>query len=114
MVPGRISESKESFPHELQFYALFELHQHVDVIQTMRKIVIRVENSPLIRKYDQAPQNKNDRFVTKSTCYHAALMATEIEAKAICTLTNSGYMYPLFVKVQMAFASISVAMRAAW
>ena len=63
----------------------------VAVIQTMRKIVIRVENSPLIRKYDQAPQNKNDRFITKSTCYHAALMATEIEAKAICTLTNSGY-----------------------
>ena len=63
----------------------------VDVIQTMRKIVIRVENSPLIRKYDRAPQNKNDRFITKSTCYHAALMATEIEAKAICTLTNSGY-----------------------
>lgn len=63
----------------------------VEVIQTMRKIVISVENSPLIRKYDQAPQNKNDRFITKSTCYHAALMATEIEAKAICTLTNSGY-----------------------
>ena len=63
----------------------------VDVIRTMRKIVIRVENSPLIRKYDQAPQNKNDRFITKSICYHAALMATEIEAKAICTLTNSGY-----------------------
>ena len=63
----------------------------VEVIQTMRKIVIRVENSPLIRKYNQAPQNKNDRFITKSTCYHAALMATEIEAKAICTLTNSGY-----------------------
>jgi len=63
----------------------------VEVIQTMRKIVIRVENSPLIRKYDQVPQNKNDRFITKSTCYHAALMATEIEAKAICTLTNSGY-----------------------
>ena len=63
----------------------------VEVIKTMRKIVISVENSPLIRKYDQAPQNKNDRFITKSTCYHAALMATEIEAKAICTLTNSGY-----------------------
>ena len=63
----------------------------VEVIQTMRKIVISVENSPLIRKYDQIPQNKNDRFITKSTCYHAALMATEIEAKAICTLTNSGY-----------------------
>jgi len=63
----------------------------VEVIQTMRKIVVHVENSPLIRKHSQAPQNKNDRFITKSTCYHAALMATEIEAKAICTLTNSGY-----------------------
>ena len=63
----------------------------VEVIQTMRKIVISVENSPLIRKYGHVPQNKNDRFITKSTCYHAALMATEIEAKAICTLTNSGY-----------------------
>ena len=63
----------------------------VEVIQTMRKILVSVENSPLIRKYNQEPQNKNDRFITKSTCYHAALMATEIEAKAICTLTNSGY-----------------------
>ena len=63
----------------------------VEVIQTMRKIIVNVENSPLILKHSQAPQNKNDRFITKSTCYHAALMATEIEAKAICTLTNSGY-----------------------
>ncbi|MCH2655280.1 MAG: pyruvate kinase [Flavobacteriales bacterium] len=63
----------------------------VKVIQTMRKIVVHVETSPLILKHSQAPQNKNDRFITKSTCYHAALMATEIEAKAICTLTNSGY-----------------------
>lgn len=63
----------------------------VEVIQTMRKIVVGVENSPLINLHMQAPQNKNDRFITKSTCYHAALMANEIEAKAICTLTNSGY-----------------------
>jgi pyruvate kinase len=27
----------------------------------------------------------------KSICYHAALMANEIKAKAISTLTNSGY-----------------------
>ena len=63
----------------------------IEVIQTMRKIVVHVENSPLIHKHSQPPQNKNDRFITKSTCYHATLMATEIEAKAICTLTNSGY-----------------------
>lgn len=63
----------------------------VEVIQTMRKIVVSVENSPHIQVPLGAPQNKNDRFVTKSVCYHAATMANEIEAKAICTLTNSGY-----------------------
>lgn len=63
----------------------------VEVIQTMRKIVVSVENSPHIQVPLGAPQNKNDRFITKSVCYHAAIMANEIEAKAICTLTNSGY-----------------------
>ena len=63
----------------------------VEVIQTMRKIVVSVENSPHIQVPVSAPQNKNDRFITKSVCYHAATMANEIEAKAICTLTNSGY-----------------------
>ena len=57
----------------------------------MRKIVVSVENSPHIQVPLGAPQNKNDRFITKSVCYHAAIMANEIEAKAICTLTNSGY-----------------------
>lgn len=63
----------------------------VEVIQTMRKIVVSVENSPHIQVPVSAPQNKNDRFITKSVCYHAATMANEIEAKAICALTNSGY-----------------------
>lgn len=63
----------------------------VEVIQTMRKIVVSVENSPLIKVPLSAPKNKNERFITKSVCYHAATMANEIEAKAICTLTNSGY-----------------------
>lgn len=63
----------------------------VEVVQTIRKIVVSVENSPHIQVPLQAPQNKNDRFITKSVCYHAATMANEIQAKAICTLTNSGY-----------------------
>ena len=63
----------------------------VEVIQTMRRIVVSVENSSLIQVPRKAPKNKNDRFVTKSVCYHAATMADEIDAKAICTLTNSGY-----------------------
>ena len=63
----------------------------VEVIQTMRRIVVSVENSPLIQVPHKAPKKKNARFVTKSVCYLAATMADEIEAKAICTLTNSGY-----------------------
>tara|TARA_R110002072_G_scaffold174802_17_gene330552 strand:+ start:7228 stop:8655 length:1428 start_codon:yes stop_codon:yes gene_type:complete len=63
----------------------------VQVIETMAKILKSVENSRLIRVPQEPPQIKTNRYVTKSVCYHAALMANEIEAKAICTLTNSGY-----------------------
>ena len=63
----------------------------VAVIKTMTKILKSVENSELIRVPQHPPQVKTNRYVTKSICYHAALMANEIEAEAICTLTNSGY-----------------------
>jgi pyruvate kinase len=63
----------------------------VEVIKTMTKIIQSVENSPLIRVPQAPPQVKTPRYITKSVCYHAALMANEIEAKGICTLTNSGY-----------------------
>jgi len=63
----------------------------VQVIQKMAQILKSVENSPLINVPQEAPQIKTKRYITKSICYHAALMANEIEASAICTLTNSGY-----------------------
>ena len=63
----------------------------VAVIKTMSKILKSVENSELIRVPHEPPQIKTNRYVTKSICYHAAHMANEIEAEAICTLTNSGY-----------------------
>lgn len=63
----------------------------VQVIQKMANILRNVENSPLIRVPQQPPHIKTNRYITKSICYHAATMANEIEAKAICTLTNSGY-----------------------
>ncbi len=63
----------------------------VAVIKTMAKILRSVENSELIRVPQEPPQIKTNRYITKSICYHAAHMANEIEAKAICTLTNSGY-----------------------
>jgi len=63
----------------------------VQVIQKMTQILKSVENSPLIRVPHEAPQIQTKRYLTKSICYHAALMANEIDASAICTLTNSGY-----------------------
>ena len=63
----------------------------VQVIQRMTQICEAVENSPLIQVPQNTPQIKTKRFVTKTVCHQAALLANEIEAKAICTLTNSGY-----------------------
>ena len=63
----------------------------VEVIQTMTKIIESVEDSPLIKMPLTQPMIKNKRYITKSICYHAALMADTINAKAITTLTNSGY-----------------------
>lgn len=63
----------------------------VQVIEKMAQIVKAVENSPLIRVPHEPPYIRTKRYITKSVCYHAALMANEIDASAICTLTNSGY-----------------------
>lgn len=63
----------------------------VQVIETMTSILKSVEDSSLINVPQTPPNIRTPRFITKSVCYHAALMANEINAKAICTLTNSGY-----------------------
>ena len=63
----------------------------VQVIQQMTQIIEAVEDSPLIQVPQNTPQIKTNRFITKTICQHAATMANAIKAKAICTLTNSGY-----------------------
>ncbi|WP_447635380.1 pyruvate kinase [Flavobacterium microcysteis] len=63
----------------------------VQVIEKMTQIIEAVEDSPLIQVPQNTPQIRTKRFITKSICHHAALMANVIKAKAICTLTNSGY-----------------------
>lgn len=63
----------------------------VRVIQKMSQIILSVEDSSLIKVPHDAPHIRTNRFITKSVCHHAALMANNIEAAAICTLTNSGY-----------------------
>lgn len=63
----------------------------VQVIEKMTQIIEAVEDSPLIQVPQNTPQVRTNRFITKTICHHAATMANVIKAKAICTLTNSGY-----------------------
>lgn len=63
----------------------------VEVIEKMTQIIEAVEDSPLITVPQNPPHVRTKRFITKSICYHAATMANDIKAKAISTLTNSGY-----------------------
>ena len=63
----------------------------VQVIEKMTQIIEAVEDSPLIQVPQNTPQIKTKRYITKTVCQHAAQMANAIKAKAICTLTNSGY-----------------------
>ncbi|MEP1016792.1 pyruvate kinase, partial [Maribacter dokdonensis] len=63
----------------------------VQVIEKMSSILESVEGSDLIQVPQNPPHIRTKRFITKSICYHAALMANDIKAKAISTLANSGY-----------------------
>jgi len=63
----------------------------VEVVKTMEKIISRVESSPLIKTPHDLPKINSKRLLTKTVCFHACKIANEINASAICTLTNSGY-----------------------
>ena len=63
----------------------------VEVVNTIEKIISKVESSPLIKTPHDIPNLKSNRIMTKSVCFHATSIANEINASAICTLTNSGY-----------------------
>ncbi len=63
----------------------------VQVIEKMSSILQSVEGSELIKVPQEPPHIRTKRYITKAVCFHAATMANEIKAKAISTLTNSGY-----------------------
>ncbi len=63
----------------------------IRVIKKMTEIIGSVEFSDLIKVPQEAPHIRTNRFITKSVCHHAAMMADDIKASAISTLTNSGY-----------------------
>lgn len=63
----------------------------LEVIKQMRKIIESVENSPLISVPEEYIQCINERFISKTICHQAALMANSINAEVITTLTDSGF-----------------------
>jgi len=63
----------------------------LEVIQQMRKIIESVENSPLISVPEESIQCVNERYISKTICHQAAIMANSIDAEVITTLTDSGY-----------------------
>lgn len=63
----------------------------LEVIKKIRSIINKVEDSSLIKMDTSSFTTINERFITKSICHQAAVMANSIDVTAICTLTNSGY-----------------------
>jgi pyruvate kinase len=63
----------------------------IEVIKQMRRIIESVENSPLISVAEEYIQCVNERYISKTICHQAALMANTINAEVITTLTASGY-----------------------
>ncbi len=63
----------------------------IEVIKQMRRIIESIENSPLISIPDETMFCVNERYISKTICHHAALMANSMNAEVITTLTDSGY-----------------------
>ena len=63
----------------------------VEVVAKMASIIRAVENVDTFCAQTKPSLIRTNRFVSKAVCHHAALLANEVEAKTIMTLTNSGY-----------------------
>ena len=63
----------------------------VEVIENMSKIILSVENDHRIQIPLHYPKKGSERYITDMICYNAAVMVGQVGAKAIITLTQSGY-----------------------
>jgi len=64
----------------------------VDVIKIMSRIINEVESQyENIYVKETLPEKNNDRFITDSICFNVCRLAQRVEAKAIITMTHSGY-----------------------
>ncbi len=63
----------------------------LQVIQAMTKIIQEVEHTGNPKYEDYMPTHASDRYISDTVCYNSAIIADQIGAKAIITMTHSGY-----------------------
>jgi len=63
----------------------------IHVVENMSKIIREVERSADIYNYEFPPMEDEDRFISDSVCYTATKIAQRVNARAIVTMTQSGY-----------------------
>ncbi len=64
----------------------------VEVINAMCKIIDKVESDyDKMYEHDRVPEKNQDRFITDSICFNACRLSARVDAKAIVTMTHSGY-----------------------
>ncbi len=63
----------------------------VQAVETMSKIISNVEQEfSTIRSYE-LKEKHGERFISDAICYHSCILAEQVSAKAIITMTHSGY-----------------------
>jgi pyruvate kinase len=64
----------------------------VEVIKSMAKIIVDVEQHDSVYNYEYPPEEDNhDRYITDSICFNSCRLSQRVNAKAIVTMTFSGY-----------------------
>jgi pyruvate kinase len=64
----------------------------IEVIKIMSRIIKEVESKyENIYVKETLPKKNNERFITDSICFNACRLSHRVEAKAIITMTHSGY-----------------------
>lgn len=63
----------------------------VKVIQVMTNIVNKMETHDSLYHKEEVPEKNQTRFITDSICFNACRLSRRVEAKAILTMSFSGY-----------------------
>lgn len=63
----------------------------VEVIRSMANIVREIETFEGIYSKEELPEKNHDRFITDSICFNACRLSKRVDAKAILTMSFSGY-----------------------